>query len=274
MKLLHFTDIHLTTPGQTIGGRDPNANFEAALAHALQTHPDADRIVITGDLSDWGDRADYERLRTRIAALALPVELCIGNHDDRETFLSVFPEHADEHGFVQRVFDLPIGIGITLDTCWPETHAGRYCERRRLWLDAQVADAPGPVWLFMHHNPVPTGVVPTDRIMLQDADSFGVVIARHARKIRHIFFGHCHMPLTGSFHGVPVSAPRGTNHASFANFAERRLLTRSALPEAYGVISVDGPSVTVHMIEFTHADALTVEGSPDYADWDRASMAR
>lgn len=41
MKLLQMTDIHLTTPGKTIGGRDPNANFERAIDHAMQCHSDA-----------------------------------------------------------------------------------------------------------------------------------------------------------------------------------------------------------------------------------------
>ncbi len=60
MKLLQITDIHLTTPGKTIGGRDPNANFAKALAHATSHHPDAEALVITGDLSDWGEPADDE----------------------------------------------------------------------------------------------------------------------------------------------------------------------------------------------------------------------
>ncbi len=29
MKLIHMSDIHLTTPGATIGGRDPRRNFES-----------------------------------------------------------------------------------------------------------------------------------------------------------------------------------------------------------------------------------------------------
>ncbi|MEL6774050.1 MAG: phosphodiesterase [Pseudomonadota bacterium] len=274
MKILQLTDIHLTTPGETIGERDPNANFEAALAHALATHPDADCLVITGDLSDWGERADYERLRDRLDRVALPVELCIGNHDDRAAFLDVFPERVDENGFVQRVFDLPGALGITLDTWWPDTHAGRYCETRRRWLDAQLAAADRPVFLFMHHNPIPTHVAPKDQIMLLDAEAFRAVLTPHAAKVRHIFFGHCHIPLAGSVAGIPVSAPRGTNHAGFPNFPEKALLTRSSLPEAYAVAIVEGASVTVHMVEFREATRLTVEGSPDKAAWDRTTMAR
>ena len=274
MKLLHFTDIHLTTPGETIGGRDPNANFERALDHALGLHADAEALVITGDLSDWGDRADYVRLRERLNALPMPVRLCIGNHDDRETFLSVFPEFADENGFVQHAFPLSRGVGLALDTWAPRTHEGRFCETRAAWLDARLAEGDGPFWLFLHHNPAPTGVGPTDSIMLKDADRLGEVVERHAQRIAHIFFGHCHMPLSGSFHGVPLSAPRGTNHAGFANFAESRLLTRSDLPEAYAVVLAARDHVTVHMVEFRAEASLAIEGSPDWADWDRAEVSR
>ena len=104
MKLIHMSDIHLTTPGKTIGGRDPNANFERALTHALNDHADAELLVITGDLSDWGDHHDYVRLRERIADVPIPVRLCIGNHDNRDRFLEVFPEARDENGFAQGVF--------------------------------------------------------------------------------------------------------------------------------------------------------------------------
>ncbi|MEM6663821.1 MAG: hypothetical protein AAF666_16775 [Pseudomonadota bacterium] len=52
------------------------------------------------------------------------------------------------------------------------------------------------------------------------------------------------------------------------------MLTASDLPEAYAVIMADVASVTVSMVEYGYTGTLRVEGSPDYADWSRASMAR
>lgn len=274
MKLIQLTDIHLTTPGQTIGGRDPNANFEAALAHALSQHPDAEAIVITGDLSDWGERADYERLRARIAELPLPVHLAIGNHDDRATFLKVFPERADGDGHVQSQFALSRGTGLIIDTWEPRSHAGVFCARRRAWLERALAAADAPVFLFMHHHPVPTHIAPLDRIMLRDSDAFGAVIAAYRQRIAHIFFGHCHLVLSGSLHGVPVSGPRGTNHAGWADFTERHMLLASDLPEAYSVIVANSAAVTVQMVEFGYRGERRIEGSPDYNAWDRGTMVR
>ena len=85
MKLVHMSDIHLTAPGKTIGGRDPRLNFERALTDILKCHHDAELLVITGDLSDWGDRDDYEWLKARLDQFPVPVRLCIGNHDRRAT---------------------------------------------------------------------------------------------------------------------------------------------------------------------------------------------
>ncbi|WP_298986824.1 phosphodiesterase [uncultured Roseibium sp.] len=274
MKLIQLTDIHLTTPGSTIGGRDPNENFNKALDHALTQHPDADALIITGDLSDWGDRTDYVRLKETLSGVSVPVELCIGNHDERDVFLSVFPELVDENGFVQSVFDMPLGTGIVLDTWGPDSHAGHYCDARRNWLEGQLRAASGPVFLFMHHNPVPIGIAPMDKIMLQDHEAFAALIKEYRDKVRHIFHGHCHLPLSGSLHGVPFSAPRGTNHAGWPDFANQGNLSASDLPESYAVVLVNETSVMVHMVEYGYHGDIRREGSPDYADWNRLTMVR
>ncbi len=274
MKLLQLTDIHLTTPGNTIGGRDPNANFRRALDHILMLHDDAEAIFITGDLSDWGERDDYLRLRETLNGLPMPVHLCIGNHDDRSTFLSVFPECADDGGFVQDVIPLSLGHAITLDTWGPDTHAGHFCETRAAWLDSQLNTLPGPVWLFMHHNPVPLRIAPMDEIMLLDADRFQRCVALKKDKIYHVFHGHYHLPLSGSVSGIPFSAPRGTNHAGWPDFSATRLLSAADLTEAYSVIFAEPSYTMVHMVEFGYRGDVRSEESPDCASWNKLTMAR
>ena len=78
------------------------------------------------------------------------------------------------------------------------------------------------------------------------------------------------MPLAGSFHGVPVSAPRGTNHALFADFLEKERLLSSDLPESYAVIIVEGPSVTVLMQEYGYRGEVRAGGAPYNPARDRA----
>jgi len=274
MKLLQLTDIHLTTPGNTIAGRDPNANFDRALTHAMGLHSDAEALFITGDLSDWGEADDYHRLKERIGTLPMPVHLAIGNHDNRSLFLQTFPELAGDGGFVHYVVPLSIGHAIVLDTWGPDSHAGHFCEARAGWLAAQLAALPGPVWIFLHHNPVPIGIGPMDQIMLLDAARLTEALRPHAAKVRHILHGHCHLPLSGSLLGIPFSAPRGTNHQGWPDFGATRTLSSSDLPESYSVLLATPETTMIHMVEYGYAGEIRIEGSPDYAEWDKLTMIR
>ena len=49
MKIIQITDIHLTTEGKSILGRDPNLNFQNVLNHINENQYDAEVIIITGD---------------------------------------------------------------------------------------------------------------------------------------------------------------------------------------------------------------------------------
>lgn len=45
-------------------------------------------------------------------------------------------------------------------------------------------------------------------------------------------------------------------------------------PEAYDVALIEPGRVTVHRVEYAYGGAIRIEGSPNYADWDRTSMKR
>jgi len=51
-----------------------------------------------------------------------------------------------------------------------------------------------------------------DRIALTDAAALIAVIKPNRARIRHLFFGHVHRPIAGSWLGIPFSTLRGTNH--------------------------------------------------------------
>ena len=85
-KILVFTDIHIVPEGETIIGINPLARFMKGLAHALDSHPDAARVMLCGDLTHNAAPPDYARLRRALDTCPLPVSLMLGN---QATSLSV-----------------------------------------------------------------------------------------------------------------------------------------------------------------------------------------
>ncbi|MEM8792323.1 MAG: metallophosphoesterase [Pseudomonadota bacterium] len=250
MKIIQVTDLHLGAERPKPGDPDPMLSFDLALDDIAMRHSDADLLVLTGDLSEHGETECYEAIRTRMTSVRSPYALLIGNHDDRGNFARIFPEHLDELGFVQGARDLPIGRAIFLDTHQPGHHYGTLCETRLAWLRRELSAHPGPFWIFMHHNPIPTHLPLIDRIMLNDRANFANLIEEFAQKIAYIFHGHLHLPMSGALAGVPVHCPRGTSTAGYPNYGEDSLLPASGLPSSYSVIISDGRETTVMMVEY------------------------
>ncbi|MEM8796808.1 MAG: phosphodiesterase [Pseudomonadota bacterium] len=249
MKIIHLTDIHLTIPPMTIYDRDPNESFEKALAHIATHHSDAEALFISGDLTELGEIETYQRLRARLNKFKTPAYLTLGNHDNRENFAAIFPDHLDANGFAQRVVPLSSGTGILLDTHDVDSHKGRLCPKRLDWFDAALETAPSPFFVFLHHHPLATGLERMDRTMLQDSEAFATRLERHRNRIAHVFFGHCHLLFSGSINGVPVSAGRSTNQNSWPDFAGKRALRGADVPRAYRVVTSESRNVAIHTVE-------------------------
>ena len=117
MKLIHVTDPHLVAPGQTLYGLDPEKRFAAFVDSVNRENADADLCLVTGDLTDLGEAAAYACLRDHLARLNVPWRVILGNHDNREVFLSRFPKApVDGGGFVQDMIETPAGSLFLLDT--------------------------------------------------------------------------------------------------------------------------------------------------------------
>ena len=217
MKIIQITDTHLVRPGETIYGLDPAARLRAVIDDILLCHADADLAVVTGDMTDRGEREAFRAFRNEIARLPMPVRLLLGNHDDRRAFRDVFPEHpVDTGGFVQSVLDGPDGVGrlIFLDTNEVGWSGGRLCPARLAWLEARLMEKPDqPVTVFMHHPPADLGVTHFEKINLVDPAPLLALLNHHRGGVRMIVIGHVHLPISGTLAGgIPFHAGRGANH--------------------------------------------------------------
>jgi 3',5'-cyclic-AMP phosphodiesterase len=263
MKLVHISDIHINA--EPILGLDSIANFKKCLAYVEAYDHDADRVVITGDLTHYGLEESYRELEAILAASSLKDKLeprlMIGNHDNREMFASVFANtNRDEAGFIQWTEETPAGLFVYMDTVDAGRHGGRYCENRMGWLKGvlDAARAKGQrAYLFMHHNPVRVNVANADIIGIINERELQSLLRDYNDTVAHLFFGHCHYTLSGAVCGIPYSAPRSTNHTCWPDFSGQvNRMGYGDLAPNYNVCFLGEDSTVVHSIDFLDADKV------------------
>ena len=88
-----------------------------------------------------------------------------------------------------------------------------------------------------------------DRIKLADDAAFAEVVAE-ADNIRHIFFGHLHRPVSGSWRGIPFSGVRSTVHQVKLDLREGDKVRYSEAGPQYAVILLDDAQTTVHLHDY------------------------
>jgi Icc protein len=265
MKIIQISDVHLVPDGQTLYGLDPRARLQACIAAINSQQGDADFCIFTGDLANAGQLEVYENLQECLKGLRLPYHLAIGNHDKRQNFSKIFPEvETDENGFIQFVLDFPGVRFLVLDTVEEGEHWGSYCIKRAGWLDKQLSRSKSkPVYLFMHHLPFDIGMPSQDHLRIRDAHLFSEVVSRRTN-IRHIFHGHVHRPVCGSWCGIPVSALRGTSHQVQYDLETVEPIPLCHEPPAYAMILLRRDQTIVHYHDFLDDSAISETQASDY----------
>lgn len=249
-KLIVMTDLHIVGEGERIIDLDPLARFGEALDHALARHPDAEALILMGDLTHHGSPAQYARLAGTLSGLPLPFIPMLGNHDRREAFLGAFPDAPrTASGHVQAVLDLPHHRIVTLDTLdgppYPAGHhAGRLCDFRLAWLEEVLTGADGRLPLvFSHHPAYPVGIPGMDAIPLAEGEGLLTLLARHGA---HLFCGHVHRTISGSRSGVPWTMFKSTCHQGPLDLVQVDSTLSIDEPGAYGVLLLPADGVIAH----------------------------
>ena len=266
LKIIQITDCHLVPEGERLFTLNPADRLRQAVADINENHADAHLCVLTGDLADDGRPQAYRLLKEILAGLRVPFRLLPGNHDDRDQLCAAFPEiEADAHGFLQSCHGTAAGTLLFLDTVEAGTHSGVYGAQRCQWLEAALsAAADRPTYLFMHHPPMDIGMPRLDQYRILDNQAFAEIVQRFPN-IRHLFFGHVHRPIGGSWLGIPVSSLSGTNHQNALDLSEGQANIVSLDPPVYGIILIDADSTIVHHHDFAN-HARRFQYLPDAAD--------
>ena len=249
-KIIQLTDPHLSKPGFSLKGLNPQERLKAAFEDIMLLHGDSEACIISGDLTDSASPEALLWLKDLLVDFPISTHLMIGNHDDRSVFFDIFDTYAkDENGFLQYTFNVAEDRFLCLDTKKDApVSSGQYCEKRMSWLDNELKKTKQNVYLFMHHPPFDVGVPYMDRIKLDEAEAFGDLISSH-KNVRHIFVGHVHRPVFLTWRGITCSACPGINHQ--VPLVGRAVSTNYSIePPMYAVIEVENGDIRINLDAF------------------------
>ena len=241
--LAQLSDPHI---GADWDGADPVPRLAAAVRAVAEIGPDA--VLVTGDLSEHADAAEYALARELLEPLRMPLHVLGGNHDDRAGLRRAFGLPGEPDDPVQQAIDLgPLRL-VTLDSTCPGEDGGELDEARLDWLDAALAeDATRPTVLALHHPPLATGVPAMDAIGLPGVarSALAALLARHVQ-VRVVVAGHVHRTVAAPLAGRPVLAVPSTYRQLRLDFAMQRLELGDD-PAGFAVHALEGDELTSHV---------------------------
>ncbi|KZL04623.1 3',5'-cyclic adenosine monophosphate phosphodiesterase CpdA [Pseudovibrio axinellae] len=267
LKLIVMSDIHLLPEGEVKRGLDTGPRFEAALDSVQALHMDADLCVFAGDITEKSDVQAYERFDHMRSRIELPQRVLMGNHDDRNIYLTCASEPMlDENGFIEGFEDIKGHRILMLDSSEPGMTRGGLCRKRLTWVADRLAEAKAAglkVIILLHHNPCALQM-PVDTYRLAEPDKLLAVLHRSDADIIQIVAGHCHITTAGSWGGYPCATISGNQHR-----VEPFLRGRSGQqacyegPAQYAVIQSDGTNCAVHYQNYVdHSTVMNPELFP------------
>lgn len=216
MLIAQISDLHVTDGGYDVSGIVPtNAMVERAVAALLQLDPAPDMVIVSGDLTEHGEPAEYAALRGLLEPLPMPVYAIPGNHDRRDAMRAAFDRMnylpaAGPLNFV--VESRPLRV-IGLDSSVERKSHGALVTDTLDFLRAALAGASNiPTLIMVHHPPAACGIEHMDEIrLLEGADDFARILSENPQ-VQRVVSGHVHRPVLLGFAGIPCQIAPSVAH--------------------------------------------------------------
>ncbi|MFG1345143.1 phosphodiesterase [Xanthobacter autotrophicus DSM 431] len=240
MLIAQLTDTHIRRPGSlAYGVVDTAIYLAAAVDHILALDPRPDVVIVTGDLTDFDDPAEYARFREITGRLPMPLFPLPGNHDSSQGLLRAFPEIAARTAggrvnYVVEGFALRL---VMLDSTVHGRPHGTLGEEGLTFLDAALSAEPSlPALVCAHHPPFLTGIRHMDVQNLFDADALAEVLRRHPQVCAYTC-GHVHRAVTTTFAGIAATIGPAPAHS----------VSLALDPAAPPTFHMEPPSLSLHL---------------------------
>lgn len=205
VSIAQLTDIHLFEDIEcSLVGIPTEASFQAVLAEVKQTLPQIDLLLLTGDLTQDGSVASYDRLRRSLNKFGIHAYCIAGNHDD----LTLMKKHLpSEYVHLSQSLDVGKWRILLLNSVVIGAVHGYLASAELAWLESSLSAYPDrPTLIAFHHPAVPLGSQWIDGICLENQEEFWEICDRHPQ-IEVVLNGHAHQDFD-QIHEMPHNAVR------------------------------------------------------------------
>lgn len=205
--LIQLTDSHLFgTPDATLLGMDTAESLRQVVTQVAACHPRIDLLLASGDLSQDGSVASYQRFAELTRPLQAPARWYPGNHDEADVLQALCADDARR----DTVVDLGSWRLILLDSSQAGQVAGHLDASQLTLLEQALQGADGrPVLLSFHHHPLPVGCAWLDPIGLNNAEALFAITDQYPN-LKAMLFGHVHQEVDLWRQGVRLLASPST----------------------------------------------------------------
>jgi 3',5'-cyclic AMP phosphodiesterase CpdA len=204
LLLAHLSDTHLDSHPRS-------AERTARVFDHLHELPrPVDAVLVTGDIADHGEVAEYELAATLFDS-PLPVLVCPGNHDVRAAYRKgLLGDDGGGTGPINARHDVAGAVFLLADSSIPGRDEGRLDAETLHWLAAELDSIPAdtPTFVAFHHPPVALHHPVIDPTRLLDADPLAALVAAHPQVVA-VLTGHFHTAAASTFAGRPLRIAPG-----------------------------------------------------------------
>jgi len=248
--IAQISDIHIGGPNAGSGER-----FSMALAEigAMTSVPDL--VLLTGDLTHNGLRAEWDELVARLDSLSVPWLAIAGNHD----------RGIDEVAGHRAVDAGPLRLILV------DSSSDTFTSADAAWLEqALVADPTAPTMVAIHHPPFETGIWWMDCVGLDGKELFEDVVRRHPQVIK-VLSGHVHRAIQANWGGCSLWVCPSTSVAVAADLDPRHEPSMTGEPPTFSLHAYTGAMIVSHIIPVgpTAARVPIAVDSPSFVEWAR-----
>ncbi|ANB04305.1 metallophosphoesterase [Streptomyces ambofaciens] len=198
MLLAHISDLHLD------GSERATRRATRVMDHlrALPHPPDA--LLVTGDIADHGEEAEYEEA-ARILSAPFPVLTCPGNHDARPAYRKALLGQEPDDGPINQAHHIDGTAILMCDSTIPGSDQGLLDTGTLAWMDTELTALPQdtPALIAFHQPPVALHHPLPDSYMLEEPERLADLLAAHPQ-VAAVLTGHAHTAAASTFAARPL----------------------------------------------------------------------